>query len=53
VEAAKSLVNEGETSVAGLEEEGVVVAADATIEGGESLRSELTADSRFVIDLSS
>ena len=52
VEAAKGSVDEGEAVVARLEEQGVVVAADATVEGGEPLRRELGANARFVIDLS-
>ena len=52
MEAAKGLVDEGQAIVAGLEEESIVVAADATIEGSESLRGEFVTDPRFVIDLS-
>ena len=43
VEAAKGSVDEGEANVAGLEEQGIVIAADATVKGGETLRTELGA----------
>lgn len=52
MEAAKGAIDKGEAIVAGLEEKGVVVAADATVEGGETLRRELCAGAGFVIDLS-
>lgn len=52
MEAAKGSVDEGEANIARLEEQGIVVAADATVKGGETLRSELGANARFVIDLS-
>lgn len=52
VEAPKGSIDEREAIVAGLEEKGVVVAADATVKGGETLRGELCAGAGFVIDLS-
>jgi hypothetical protein len=40
VEAAEGAVHEGEAIIGGLEEEGVIVAAETTVEGSESLRSQ-------------
>jgi hypothetical protein len=41
VEAAKGSVHKGEAIVGGLEEERVIIATEATVEGGESLGGEL------------
>lgn len=52
METAKSFVNEGQASVAGFEEESIIVAADATIESRKTLWRKLAANTGFIVDLS-
>lgn len=49
--AAKGAICEGQAMVAGLEEETVVVTADATVEGSEPLRCQFSANAGLIIDL--
>ncbi len=47
VKTSQNLVHMRQTSVRGIEEERVIIAADCPVEGGKALRSEFVVGSRF------